>query len=271
MNDVELQYERFFDDPLFCTFAEYLDRAGHGTSFGAVQVWTEALGVLRRLSTSKRPDLLIEGIFSDLSISCGSEKNAGTVLVCVMYMICSRDPIDNKLSIAVRKIASKVVDHPVLIEIFANQRAAEWKEEENGNTVPPDYYQAKGKDLLEEPAASYGGCLSMLNDDLLTCIADKERFDEFVKIINGEILDFILSPEGSSQLWEVVMAVSKEKNYISRNCRRNRFARIISAICPDAGEAKKIDQNMQKYSEVEPKKSNDLTSIRARFKIPVKK
>lgn len=67
------------------------------------------------------------------------------------------------------------------------------------------------------------------------------------------------------------MAVSKEKNYISRNCRRNRFARIISAICPDAGEAKKIDQNMQKYSEVDPKKSNDLASIRARFKIPVKK
>ena len=271
MNDIEQQYERYFDDPLFCTFADCLDRAGHGTFFGAVQVWSEALDVLRRLTTSKRPDLLIEGIFSDHCISYDSEEKAGTILVCVMYMICSRDRITNKLSIAVRKIASKVVDHPMLIEIFKNQRTAERIEEENGNPVPLDYYQSKGKAVLEDPAASYGAGPSILDDDLLTCIADKERFDEFVKIINGEILDFILSPEGSSQLWEVVMAVSKENNYISRNCKRNKFARIVSAVCPKAGDAKKIDQNMQKYSEVDPKKSNDLASIRARFKIPIKK
>ena len=73
MNDVELKYERFFDDPLFCSFVDCLDKAGHGTSFGAVKIWSEALEVLRRLSSSKRPDLLIEGIFSDLCISSGSE------------------------------------------------------------------------------------------------------------------------------------------------------------------------------------------------------
>lgn len=67
MKDVELKYERFLDDPLFCTFAECLDKAGHGTSFGAIQVWSEALDVLGRLSASKRPDLLIEGIFGTLA------------------------------------------------------------------------------------------------------------------------------------------------------------------------------------------------------------
>ena len=83
MNDSELKYERFFDDPLFCTFADCLDKAGHGTAFGAVQVWSEALKVLRRLTTSKRPDLLIEGFFSNLCLSFGSEENAGIILICV--------------------------------------------------------------------------------------------------------------------------------------------------------------------------------------------
>ncbi len=221
--------------------------------------------VLRRLSSSKRPDLLIEGIFSDLCISSGSEKEAGTILICVLYMICSRDQIDNKLSMVARKIASKVVDHPMLIEVFAKQREAERMEEASGNPVPSDYYLTNGKALLEDPAAPYGGIISTLDEDLLTCIADKDRFDEFVKIINGEILAFIKSPEGGAQFWEVVKDVSIEKGYISRRCRRNRFARIISAICPNAGEARKIDQNMQKYSEIDPKKSNDYAAIRSRF------
>lgn len=36
------------------------------------------------------------------------------------------------------------------------------------------------------------------------------------------------------------MEVCKEKNYIARNCKRNKFARIVAAVCPKAGEAKKI-------------------------------
>lgn len=270
MNDSGLKYERYFGDPLFCTFADCLDKAGHGTAFGAVQVWSEALKTLRRLTTSKRPDLLIEGIYSDLCLSSGSEEHAGIVLICVMYMICSKDQVNNRLSIAVRKIAAKIVDHPLLLEIFKNQRIAERFEEENGNPVLADYYQTRGEALLEEPAAPYGSSISLLDEDLRTCIADKDLFDEFVGIINGEIISFIHSPEGSSQLWEVVMAVSKEKNYIARNCKRNKFARNVSAVCPKAGDAKKIDQNMQKYSEINPKKSNDLASIRSRFKVPGK-
>ena len=199
MNDSELKYERYFDDPLFCTFADCLDKAGHGTAFGAVQVWSEALKLLHRLTTSKRPDLLIEGIYSDLCLSSGSEEHAGIILICVMYMICSKDQINNRLSIAVRKIASKIVDHPLLLEIFKNQRTAERFEEDNGNPVPSDYNKTNGEALLEEPAAPYGSSISLLDEDLRTCIADKDLFDEFVSIINGEILSFILSPEGSSQ------------------------------------------------------------------------
>lgn len=47
--------------------------------------------------------------------------------------------------------------------------------------------------LLENPAVPYGGSIAKLDDDLFTCIADKERFDEFVSIINGELISFILS------------------------------------------------------------------------------
>ena len=260
MNDVELKYERFFDDPLFCSFVDCLDKAGHGTSFGAVKIWSEALEVLRRLSSSKRPDLLIEGIFSDLCISSGSEKEAGTILICVLYMICSRDQIDNKMSIVARKIASKVVDHPMLIEVFAKQREAERMEEASGNPVPSDYCLTNGKALLEDPAAPYGGIISMLDEDLLTCIADKDRFDEFVKIINGEIASFILSPEGTSQLWEVVRHVSIEEGFIVKRCARNKFARIIENVCPRAGKAQQIDQNMQKFDMKNSSNNNDITS-----------
>lgn len=40
------------------------------------------------------------------------------------------------------------------------------------------------------------------------------------------------------------MEVSKEKNYIARNCKRNKFARIVAAVCPKAGEAKKIEHSL---------------------------
>ena len=270
MNDVELKYERFFDDPLFCSFVDCLDKAGHGTSFGAVKIWSEALEVLRRLSSSKRPDLLIEGIFSDLCISSGSEKEAGTILICVLYMICSRDQIDNKMSIVARKIASKVVDHPMLIEVFAKQREAERMEEASGNPVPSDYYLTNGKALLEDPAAPYSGVISILDEDLLTCIADRERFDEFASIINGEIASFILSSEGTSQLWEAVRHVSVEEGFIVKRCARNKFARIIECVCPKAGKAQQIDQNMQKFDMKNPNNKNDITSIRSRFSLPTK-
>ena len=39
--------------------------------------------------------------------------------------------------------------------------------------------------MLENPAVPYGGSIAKLDD--------KERFDEFVSIINGELISFILS------------------------------------------------------------------------------
>ena len=175
------------------------------------------------------------------------------------------------MSIVARKIASKVVDHPMLIEVFAKQREAERMEEASGNPVPSDYCLTNGKALLEDPAAPYGGIISMLDEDLLTCIADKDRFDEFVKIINGEIASFILSPEGTSQLWEVVRHVSIEEGFIVKRCARNKFARIIENVCPRAGKAQQIDQNMQKFDMKNSSNNNDITSIRSRFVLPGKR
>lgn len=264
-NDLALKYERFFNDPLFCSFSKALEKTGIVfKGLNSVDIWSQALEVLSSLSDSKRPELLVRGLYSEL-VKDYDTDTAGVILICVMYMICGRDDIKDNLYLAAKEIAYIVVDHPMLINIFARQREAERKEEESGNHVPIDFYQSKYKGLLEDPASPYGGNISLLDDDLLTCIADKDCFDEFVKIINGEILAFIKSPEGGAQFWEVVKDVSIEKGYISRRCRRNRFARIISAICPNAGEARKIDQNMQKYSEIDPKKSNDYAAIRSRF------
>ena len=37
---------------------------------------------------------------------------------------------------------------------------------------------------MEEPAVPYGSNFAKLDDDLFTCIADKERFDEFVSFFS---------------------------------------------------------------------------------------
>lgn len=270
-NDTVLEYEHYFDDPLFCTFTEILD--GYElttTGLRSVDIWSRALEIYSQLSRSRRPELLVRGHFSELVLEKNAET-AGIILICVMYMIISRNIKGDKLFLAAKKIAEIVADHPLLIEIYSSQREAERIEEDSGNPVPSDYYQSKEKNLVEDPVAPFGNSYSKLDDDLKTCVADKDRFEEFVTIINGEIITFIQSPEGKKQLWEVVREISVQNGYISKRCSRSKFARIVEIVCPKAGDATRINHSMEPFDMRNPENANDITSIKARFKPPVMK
>ena len=268
--DTVREYELFFDDPLFCTFTEILDKYELTTTgLRSVDIWSRELEIYNQLSKSRRPELLIRGHFSEL-VKENNAETAGIILICVMYIILRRDEEVDKLYLAAKKIAGIVADHPLLIEIFASQREAELREEESGNPVPSDYYMSKRIKMFEDPVATFGNSYSKLDDDLRTCVADKDRFEEFVTIINGEVLEFIQSQEGKKQLWEVVRHLSVQNCYISKRCSRNKFARIVEIVCPKAGDATKINHNMEVFDLKNPENANDITSIRARFKLPAK-
>jgi|GEM_PF-4975939 len=269
--DTVREYELFFDDPLFCTFTEILDKYELTTTgLRSVDIWSRALEIYNQLSKSRRPELLIRGHFSEL-VKENNAETAGIILICVMYIILRRDEEVDKLYLAAKKIAGIVADHPLLIEIFASQREAELREEESGNPVPSDYYMSKRIKMFEDPVATFGNSYSKLDDDLRTCVADKDRFEEFVTIINGEVLEFIQSQEGKKQLWEVVRHLSVQNCYISKRCSKLKFARIVEIVCPKAGDAKRINSCMEQFDLKNPKNANDITSIKARFKPPVKK
>ena len=270
-NDTLLEYEHYFDDPLFCTFTEILD--GYElttTGLRSVDIWSRALEIYSQLSRSRRPELLVRGHFSEL-VQEKNAETAGIILICVMYMIISRNIKGDKLYLAAKKIAGIVADHPLLIEIYASQREAELREEDSGNPVPPDCYQSKGKYLVEDPVTPFGNSYSKLDDDLKTCVADKDRFEEFVNIINGEIITFIQSQEGAKQLWEAVRDISVQNGYIAKRCSKLKFAKIVEIVCPKAGDAKRINFSMEQFDLNNPKNANDIISIKARFKPPLKK
>ena len=152
--------------------------------------------------------------------------------------------------------------------VFHYQRLAEEREEQNGKIIPYDLYSELSSHCLEDDHSfKYGHEEFKIPDGLISCIADKSRFDEYCQIIRTKILPFIQSEEGTAQLWKVVMEVSKELGYVCSRCRTNRFAQLMAVICPEAGSATKIDQNMQKYNKIKDEKENDLVAIRSRFQV----
>lgn len=263
-----LSEEDLYDDPLYCSFAEILHSFGGNVSVSASEIWIEAMECYRRLSESKRPDLLVSGLVDRLCANNPSGDDPFLILISVVFMICCRDETEPLLREAGKKIAATVVGHPLLATVLKYQRSAEDREERNGNTIPPDLFSYSSSDRLEDDHSfRYGNDVPQIPDDLLSCIADKSRLDEFCQIIRDKTLPFIQSEEGSAQMWKIVMDVSKELGYVSSRCRTKRFSQLIAALCPEAGSSTKIDYNMQKYNKIKDEKENDLVAIRSRFQV----
>ena len=265
ISEIQALTEQYLSEPLFCTFVEVLNTLECSLGgLSAAEIWYRAKDTFANLQKSKRPDLRISGLCKDLSAQYESDETAAIIMICVMYMICSSDKPDKMMAVCAKKIASMMSGSALMEFIYEFQRKAESKEEESGNPVPVCGYEVREKasDYLNDSSTVNIPTLNMLPADLRTCIADTERFGEYCLKINRDILPYVKSPEGCNQMWKTVMMVSQELGYVSWRCTVKRFSYLITTICPDAGDAKRLDQNMQKYIPIEC----DFIAIRKRFK-----
>ena len=214
-----------FEDPLYCTFAELLHTVSCGDDLSARNIWSEAKDCFRRLSVSVRPDLMVSSLVDELCNKYSSGDTAVMVLICTVYMIGCLDKPGNPLWEVGKVICATVASHPLLPFVFRYQRKAEEREETTGSSIPAQsFLQMKTCQLEERHPLCYGDMLNQVPEDLRSCIADKERFEEFCHIIREDMLPFIQSDEGTAQMWEVVRTVGIELGYISNRCNRKRFA-----------------------------------------------
>lgn len=269
--------ERYFNDILFCTVSDILDRfSSEDDDLSAVEIWSEALHVVSKLSRSKRPELLVSSLrnqllrrYSVFKDEAGEQSKrtkeqasatSDKVLICVLYMLCTGSDWSQHRALAL-KIGALVAGSPMLLEFYKKQRIAEAIEEAEGHPIEVfDYYNADGA----EENLPNGGTSSSITfpPDLYSSFTDINKLREFCDIIRLKIYPFITSPEGNAQLWEVVRLISVEKGYIATRCVRSRFARIIVLICPTIGSADKLKTNMEKYCKNGVELDNDKCSIR---------
>ena len=278
--------EQYFGDSLFCTLTGIMDRISSVyDEITAVECWSTALDIKDRIVSSKRPDLTVPGVkrslktkFSSFEDSNGTvsdrsdeaaERSSFLVLLCVTYMLCSTERIEGTRRKIVHALMKEIIPHPLFPIVFMVQRRAEKDEEQNGNPVPvaseTDFVGNRLSDACSPP---YGKtAVTSLPNNLRTCIADNSLFADFVAHITGPVMEFIKSPEGSTQYWEIVRRVAQEKGYISRKCSRLRFAEVICAICPSAGKASTLAASIDKYPLNEKEAENDMRTIRCRFEL----
>lgn len=274
--------ESYFNDRLFCTVSSILDRfSSENDDLSAVEVWSEALDVVSKLSQSQRPELLVSSLRNQLlrrySVFKDDDKEiikrtkeaawetADKVLTCILYMLCAGDELEQYHPLAL-KIGTLIAGSPMLLEFYKEQRIAEAIEESGGHPIDVINYFSVHNPEEDHTKGSISSLIS-IPADLFSSFADINKMSEFCDIIRFRIHPFIASPEGNAQLWEVVRLISIEKGYITTRCARNRFARIMVLICPTVGSAEKLKSNMEKYSKIGLELDNDKCSIRSRFNL----
>lgn len=264
----ELQ-ESYIKDSLYCSFADTLEWLGMNLGgVPSIKIWSRARECLENITSSRRPDIVVSSMFTRLSKEFGADDIPAIIMICVMYMICSDESHGEKLTVAAKKIAASVYGHPLLQFVMDHQRAGENDEEMSGNPVPVTGYFTSNDSTDGVLCESSSGSSLTLNDipvDLRSCIANTEKIAEYATIIKYRLLPFINSEEGGQQLWKVVMDISKERGYITNKCSVIKFAQLLSSICPEVGDPRKLKQNADKYSRVKAEKQNDYEAINSRF------
>lgn len=120
-------------DQLFCSLYRALLRMERVHGAPAPQtIWVEALGCMRRLSGSVRPDLLAEGMFADLPVVCALCVNA--VVFC---MVMAGDMGHGREVSALKDALCRLLSaHGELwAELFTEMQHSEAEEERHGNHV----------------------------------------------------------------------------------------------------------------------------------------
>lgn len=103
------------------------------------------------------------------------------------------------------------------------------------------------KTAPEEPAYKYPRSLSLLPANLQgkIIIVEDERFALLADLLNQKVLIYIRQQD-NKQLWDVVKSLMQDKGLLPKRFSREKFAQLIAFLCPDAGDAKKLQYCMEK-------------------------
>lgn len=147
----------YYSDQLFVTHVDVLnDIQLKYDDLSPEEIWNEARMYARKLGKVKRPDKEVGSIYNEMiqkyavfkkgttEIQRGmmaSERTAACVLLCVLYMLCTTEGDDNPNDNICKAIGKKIKGHPIVREIYEQQRKAEQEEEDAGRIVPfKDYF-----------------------------------------------------------------------------------------------------------------------------------
>ena len=78
-------------------------------------------------------------------------------------------------------------------------------------------------------------------------IMEDERFAKLADLLNQKVVMYIRQQD-NKQLWDVVKTLMQQNGLLPKRFAREKFAQLIAFICPDAGDAKKLQYCMEKNS-----------------------
>lgn len=107
--------------------------------------------------------------------------------------------------------------------------------------------RVRKKTTPEEPVYKYPRSLSQLPAHLQgkIIIVEDERFATLADLLNQKVLIYIRQQD-NKQLWDVVKSLMQERGLLPKRFSREKFAQLIAFLCPDAGDAKKLQYCMEK-------------------------
>ena len=99
----------------------------------------------------------------------------------------------------------------------------------------------------EEPVYKYPRSMNQLPASLQgkILIVEDERFATLADLLNQKVLIYIRQQD-NKQLWDVVKSLMQERGLLPKRFSREKFAQLIAFLCPDAGDAKKLQYCMEK-------------------------
>ena len=129
------------------------------------------------------------------------------------------------------------------IILFEHLRSDLHKEEQEKKLRP------KKKVAVEEEVYKYPRKLSMLPSHLQgkLNIFDDEHFAKLADLFNQKVLVYIRQQD-NKQLWDVVKSILQLKGLLPKRFSREKFAQLVVFLCPDSGDAKKLQYCMEKNS-----------------------
>ncbi len=118
-----------------------------------------------------------------------------------------------------------------------------------------------GSEALDNVDGAIPKRIELLSPELQSYIADNSSFGRIVNSLNTKVLPYIIN-NAKQSLWDVVRYILEYKGFLRKRLARQKFAELLVTLCPEAGMAKKIKQNMEQCSLTTGKrKPEDFDSL----------